>query len=100
MLSAGGYDAAKVLVSSIMSSLKGNLKINSDDFRNSIINNLKNTNVNCISGNITFDKYHNPKKQAIIIQIKDGKEQFYQKIWEKFQNITFFPWQFESFAIY
>jgi len=80
MLSAGGYDAAKVLVSSIMSSLEGNLKINSDNFRNSIVNNLKNTNVDCISGNITFDKFHNPKKQAIIIQIKDGKKQFYQKI--------------------
>ena len=80
MFPAAGHDAVKVLVSAIILSLEENPKINSDDFRNSIVNNLKNINVDCISGNITFDKYHNPKKQAIIIQIKDGKEQFYQKI--------------------
>lgn len=79
MLSAGGYDAAKVLISSVGLSLEKNLKINSDDFRKDIIENLKNTNIDCIAGNITFDKYHNPKKQAIIVQIKDGKEKFYQK---------------------
>ena len=67
MLSAAGYDAAKVLISAMK--LDGN-----------IIYNLKNTNIDCIAGNITFDKYHNPKKQATILQIKDGKEQFYQKI--------------------
>ena len=67
MLSAGGYDAAKVLISAMK--LDGN-----------IIDNLKTINIDCIAGNITFDKHHNPKKQAIIVQIKDGKEQFYQKI--------------------
>lgn len=80
MLSAGGYDAAKVLVSSIKSSEVENIKINSEDFKKVIINKLKSTNIDCISGNITFDEYHNPKKQAIIVQIKDGKEEFYQKI--------------------
>ena len=80
MLSAGGYDAAKVLISSMKLSLRDNLKINSDEFRKNIINNLENINVDCLSGNISFDKYHNPNKQAIIIQIKDGKEQFYKRI--------------------
>lgn len=78
--SAGGYDSVKVLSSSLSKSLEKNLKINSDEFRKDIIDNLKSTNVESIAGNITFDDYHNPKKQAIIIQIKDGKEQFYQKI--------------------
>ena len=78
--SAGGYDSIKVLASSIKKSLENKLKINSDSFRQDIIKNLIDTNVDCISGNLTFDKYHNPKKQAVIIQIKDGNEQFYQKI--------------------
>ena len=80
MLSAGGNDAAKVLVESLRLSMETNPAINSDEFREKIINCLNNINIDCIAGNITFDKFHNPKKQAIIIQIKDGKEQFYQKI--------------------
>ena len=78
--SASGYDSIKVLSSSIKKSLEKELKINSDDFKADIINNLKNTNVECVTGNITFDEYHNPKKQAVIIQIKDGQETFYKKI--------------------
>ena len=80
MLSAGGYDSAKVLISSINLSAEKNISINSEEFKKDIISNLKNTNIDCIAGNITFDEYHNPNKQAIIVQIKDGKEQFYQKI--------------------
>ena len=78
--SAGGYDSIKVLASSIKKALDKKLKINSDDFRQDIIKNLNDTNVDCVAGNITFDDHHNPKKQAIIIQIKDGEEKFYQKI--------------------
>ena len=80
MLSSCGYDATNVLVASIKKSVDKNIKLNSDDFRKNIIENLKSTNIDCIAGNITFDEHHNPKKDAIIIQIKDGKEQFYQKI--------------------
>ena len=80
LCSACGYNAGLVLKDSMKKSLEKNLKINSDNFRKDIINNLKDTNLDCVSGNIKFDKYHNPKKQAIIIQIRDGKEEFYQKI--------------------
>ena len=80
LFSACGYDATKVLISSITKSLEKGLKINSDDFKVDIINNLKDINVECVTGNITFDEQHNPKKQAIIIQIKDGQETLYRKI--------------------
>lgn len=80
LCSACGYNAMLVLKDSIKKSLEKNLKQNSDNFRNDVIKNLKDTNVECVSGNIKFDKYHNPQKQAIIIQIKDKKEQFYKKI--------------------
>ena len=78
--SACGYDAMKVLVSSIEKVLKQEIKINSDDFRKGIIDNLQYTEVDGVTGNIKFDERHNPQKQAIIVQIKDGKECFYQKI--------------------
>ena len=78
--SAGGYNAVKVFIESAKKSLNENSKANSDNFRKKIINNLVDTNVDCVGGTIKFDKNHNPEKQATIIQIKDGKEQFYQKI--------------------
>lgn len=80
MLSSCGYDATKVLMSSVKDSMNKNIKINSDDFRKDIIKKLKSTNIDCVAGNIKFDEHHNPQKEAIIIQIKNGKEQFYQKI--------------------
>ena len=80
LFSACGYDVAKVLVESMKKSIEKELKINSDDFRKNIISNLKDMNVECVTGNITFDKYHNPKKKGIIIQIKNGQGKFYQKI--------------------
>lgn len=67
MLSAAGYDTMKVLYFAMKR--PGN-----------VIANLESTNVECVAGNITFDKYHNPQKQAIILQIKDGKERLYKKI--------------------
>lgn len=80
LCSVCGYNASVVLTESIKSSIDKKIKINTNDFKKDIINNLKNINVSCVSGNIAFDKYHNSSKQALIIQIKDGKEQFYQKI--------------------
>ena len=80
LCSACGYNASLVLKDSIKKSLDKDLKINSDNFRREIIDNLKNANVDCVSGNITFDKYHNPQKQALIIQIQGGKEKFYKNI--------------------
>lgn len=80
LCSACGYNASLVLKESIKKSLEKNLKINSDDFRKEIVNNLKTADVDCVSGNISFDKYHNPKKPALIIEITDGKEKFYKSI--------------------
>ena len=80
MLSACGYDASKVLVSAIKDTVSTNSKLNSSEFRKGIINSLKNTNIECIGGPLSFDEHHNPKKEAIIIQITNGEEKFYQKI--------------------
>lgn len=77
-----GNDAMKVLGSAMSLVFHGNkeVKVNSDDFRENINDKLRDINIQGVTGNITFDEYHNPKKQAVIIQIKDGKEQFYQRI--------------------
>ncbi len=76
LCSVCGYNAVSVLAESMKLSINGS-KINTDSFIKGITNNLNNVDVSCIGGNITFDEFHNSKKQAIIVQIKDGKEQYY-----------------------
>ena len=84
LFSACAYDVSRVVTSSISlyfdKNPEINKEINYDDLRRHIIDNVSNTNLQCVTGNITFDEFHNPKKQAIIVQIKDGKDKFYQKI--------------------
>lgn len=80
MLAAGGYDAAKILIAAMESSLNQGLEINSDEFKNSVVNALKLTNISCVAGDISYDEFNNPKKQAVILNIKNGKEKFYKKL--------------------
>jgi branched-chain amino acid transport system substrate-binding protein len=67
-LASLAYDAAFVLMSAIekAGSLKG---ANIRDV-------LKSIQINGVTGNITFDKDRNPVKSAVILQIKDGKQQY------------------------
>lgn len=67
-LASLAYDAAFVLMSAIgkAGSLKG------ADIRDA----LKSIQINGVTGNITFDKDRNPVKSAVILQIKDGKQQY------------------------
>ncbi len=67
LCSACGYNAMLVLENSM--NMQGN-----------IIENLKNTDIDCVSGHISFDEYHNPKKQAIIVKVENEEEKFYQKV--------------------
>lgn len=67
LCSVSGYEAIQVFENAVR--LGGN-----------IIGNIKNTNINCISGNMSFDKYNNSNRKAVIIRIEDGEEKFYQKV--------------------
>jgi branched-chain amino acid transport system substrate-binding protein len=67
-LASLAYDAAFVLLSAIekAGSLKG------ADIRDA----LKNIQISGVTGNISFDAERNPIKSAVILQIKDGKQQY------------------------
>jgi len=67
-LASLAYDAAYVLLSAIekAGSLKG------ADIRDA----LKSIQISGVTGNISFDADRNPVKSAIILQIKDGKQQY------------------------
>lgn len=41
---------------------------------------LKATNLQVVSGTVTFDKDRNPIKDAVIIKTQDGKQTFVKKV--------------------
>ena len=38
---------------------------------------MKATDMNCVTGHITFDDYNNPQKTAVIINITGGEAKFW-----------------------
>ncbi|MDR1392204.1 MAG: ABC transporter substrate-binding protein [Clostridiales bacterium] len=75
---ANGYDSAKILVVSIQRALSKNIK-QSDDLKEKIIKELKNIELECVTGRITFDEFNNSIRDVCIIQIRKGKEEFWGK---------------------
>ncbi|MFV0503322.1 MAG: ABC transporter substrate-binding protein [Lachnospirales bacterium] len=62
--SASGYDAAKIALDAIE-------RAGSTDY-DAIINALKETNIDSVGGNITFDENGDPLKGALILEVIDG----------------------------
>lgn len=72
-LAALGYDAAKLLVNAIKTA-----NSNDSDAIRSALQNTKYFDTVC--GKVSFDGEGNPIKPAVIIQVKDGKQQYYTTI--------------------
>ncbi len=64
------YDAAKILIQSIQEAGK--------DDPTAVKDKMEKIKYNGVSGEITFDKNHNPIKKAAIIKIEGGKPTFYK----------------------
>ena len=64
------YDAAKILIQSIQEAGK--------DDPTAVKEKMEKIKYNGVSGEITFDKQHNPIKKAAIIKISGGKPVFYK----------------------
>ncbi|MGL4798122.1 MAG: ABC transporter substrate-binding protein [Cellulosilyticaceae bacterium] len=67
-----GYDAARVMIEAIKTA------DSTDEAK--IVEAMKNTDLSCVTGDLTFDEFRNPKKAACIITIKDGKNTFYTRV--------------------
>jgi branched-chain amino acid transport system substrate-binding protein len=65
-LAALGYDAMNIMLDAI----KRAGSTNGAAIRDALVK----TDINVVSGRITFDKNRNPIKSAVIIEIKDGKQ--------------------------
>lgn len=79
-LAALGYDATMILYNAIAAAVEKGATIGATaDSYQAIIDAMKATDLDCVTGHITFDENNNPVKQCTIIEIKDGKYQFYKK---------------------
>ncbi|MDR3563069.1 MAG: ABC transporter substrate-binding protein [Negativicutes bacterium] len=71
-LSALGYDSAELLFAAIK-------KANSTD-PEKIQGALESVELEGVTGKISLDAFHNPEKPAVVIQMANGKQTFFQKI--------------------
>jgi branched-chain amino acid transport system substrate-binding protein len=78
MFSAQGYDAAIVLIDAIKAAEGKGLKAGSDEYKQAVIDAMKNTTSVGLSGKYTFDQFNNPVKSAAIIKLENGAEVFSQ----------------------
>ena len=76
MFSALGYDAAVILVDALKKAEEAGHETGSDEYKQAVIDAMKNTNVEGITGSYEFDEYNNPIKDAVIVKIENGKEVF------------------------
>jgi branched-chain amino acid transport system substrate-binding protein len=76
MFAALGYDAAVVLLDSIKAAEAKGLKAGSDEYKQALIDGMKNTTSVGITSKYAFDEFNNPIKEAVIIKLEGGKENF------------------------
>ena len=77
MFAAQAYDAAAILIAALQGAVDDGLEPGSREFKDAVIANMAATNMNGVTGNITFDEFNNPQKTAFIIQIVDGEARFW-----------------------
>ena len=77
MFAAQGYDAAMIMAAAIEKAEASGAKAGSDDYRQAIIDALKATDMDCVTGHVTFNEYNNPEKTAAIINITGGAAKYW-----------------------
>ena len=77
MFAAQAYDAASILIAALEKAIADGHTPGTDEFKAATITHMAATNMNGVTGNITFDRYNNPQKTAFILQIIDGQARFW-----------------------
>lgn len=67
-----GYDAAKILIEA--------MKTAGTTESQAVIDAMKNTSLDCVTGHITFNELRNPIKSVSVIKIKEGKNTLFKKL--------------------
>jgi len=79
MFSAQGYDAAMILVAALEKAESSEKVAGTVEFRKAVIEALRATDMECVTGHVTYDRFNNPIKSAVIINIAGGEAKFWGK---------------------
>ena len=79
MFAAQGYDAAMILIAALEKADQSDHAVGSDGYRTAIIDAMRATNMNAVTGRITYDRFNNPVKEAVIIEVANGEARFWGK---------------------
>lgn len=79
MFSAQAYDAAAIIVAAMtkVDTEAPELEVGSDDYRQAVVDAMKATDADFVTGHVTYDEYNNPQKTAAIIGFADGASSFW-----------------------
>ncbi len=77
MFAAQGYDAAMILCAALEKAEASGNKAGSDEYRQAVIAAMKATDMDCVTGHVTYDEFNDPEKSAAIITVADGKAKFW-----------------------
>jgi len=77
MFAAQAYDAAAILIRAIEGAIADGHRPGTDEFKASVISHMSATDINGVTGRITFDQYNNPQKTAFILRIQNGEARFW-----------------------
>lgn len=76
-----GYDAAKLLCEALKTAAANGVELKPGEELNSALKAaLKNTDLDCVTGHITFDANNNPVKKAVIIKIAGGEYKYFASV--------------------
>lgn len=79
MFAAQGYDAAMIMYAALAKAEEQGLEAGSDEYKAAVIAALNATDMDCVTGHVTYNEFNNPEKTAAIINIKSGEAAFWGK---------------------
>ena len=77
MFDAQGYDAAWILCDAIKKAEASGKTYGSAEYKQAIIDSMKATNSDYVTGHVSFDDHNDPQKTAAIINLIGGEEKFW-----------------------
>ena len=85
MFAAQAFDAAKIMIAAVEATLAdGVAPSDVANFRQTVIDHLRATDITGVTGHITFDHLNNPQKTAVILTIRQGPDGFEEGFWGYF----------------
>ncbi len=74
-----GYDAALVVCEGLKAAEEAGLEAGSDEYKQAVIDAIKNGSFEGVTGSFTYDDHNDPVKTAAILSFEDGKAVFVEE---------------------